>query len=311
MPVDIASSIVGQNIIDNERNDAVLKSLAVDDTEAFNTCLTNLFDESKALDERLLEYKSTMVDICKGRWKNCANDERTAASLLTCMYPQTYTIYKDEIYQLLCQYFGYESRKPGKKFSHFTELINELVSKHGEAVQNIMHKELERFTIKPCNLAVQTLFWCMKIMMKEELDSAVKNYWLVGYSYGNGGSQSDRFFAEGIWESKFNEESSSDQKLLKLAKCIKVGDIIILKSTSTKGANHNQPFLRIKGVGIVEGDIEHWKEDDYKYFKCKVNYISQDEIDFDGSVYGAYRRTIHQAEPKIQTVIDYVNAIIN
>lgn len=311
LPVDIASSIVGQNIIDNERNDAVLKSLAVDDTEAFNTCLTNLFDESKALDERLLEYKSTMVDICKGRWKNCANDERTAASLLTCRYPQTYTIYKDEIYQLLCQYFGYESRKPGKKFSHFTELINELVSKHGEAVQNIMHKELERFTIKPCNLAVQTLFWCMKIMMKEELDSAVKNYWLVGYSYGNGGSQSDRFFAEGIWESKFNEESSSDQKLLKLAKCIKVGDIIILKSTSTKGANHNQPFLRIKGVGIVEGDIEHWKEDDYKYFKCKVNYISQDEIDFDGSVYGAYRRTIHQAEPKIQTVIDYVNAIIN
>lgn len=310
-PVDIASSIVGQNIIDNERNDAVLKSLAADDAEAFNACLTSLFDESKALDERLLEYKSTMVDICKGRWKNCANDERTAASLLTCRYPQTYTIYKDEIYQLLCQYFGFESRKPGKKLSHFTELINGFVSKHGEAVQNIMHKELERFSIKPYNLAVQTLFWCMKTQMKDELESAVKNYWLVGYSYGSDGSQSDRFFAEGIWESKFNEESSSDQKLLKLAKCIKAGDIIILKSTSTKGANHDQPFLRIKGVGIVEGDIELWKEEDYKYFKCKVNYISQDEIDFDGSVYGAYRRTIHQAEPKIQSVIDYVNAIIN
>lgn len=308
--VDIARSIVGQNIIDNARCDIVLKYLADNGSNDFKDCLMQLFDETKPLDDRLSEYKRRMTELPTRSRKNFANDERTAAALLTCKYPEKYTIYKDEVYQLICQYFGYENRNAGKKLSHFIEIINSMVEKFGDAVQDAMMSEIGKFDIKPQNLAIQTLFWCMKESMKAEMESETKNYWLVGYAYGSNDSQLERFFAEDIWESKYDPNSNSDLNQLKLAKCIKPGDIIILKSTSTKGTKHDQPFMRVKGVGVVEGDITIEDVDQYKVYRCKVNYISQDEMDFDGSAYGAYRKTIHQAETKIQPVIDYVNSLI-
>lgn len=308
--MEIARSIVGQNIIDNARCDIVLRYLADNDSDDFKDCLKHLFDERKPLDDRLAEYKHRMTQIPTRSRKYFANDERTAAALLTCKYPEKYTFYKDEVYQLICQYFGFEKRDAGKKLSHFIEIINSLVDKFGDAVQDAMPNDIEKFDIKPHNLAIQTLFWCMKDIMRAELDSVTKNYWLVGYAYGSNDSQLDRFFEKDIWESKYHPDSNSDMNLLKLAKCIKPGDILILKSTSTKGQKHDQPFMRLKGVGIVEGNITIEDDSPYKVFRCEVNYISQEEMDFDGSVYGAYRKTIHQAETKIQPVIDYVNSLI-
>lgn len=309
--LEIAKSLVGQNPIDNERCDVILKYLVDIGSEDFKDCLSRLFDESNPLDDRLAEYKSRMTEIPINRRKNFANDERTAAALLTCKYPEEYTFYKDEIYQLICQYFGYENRRAGKKFSHFIEIINGFVDKYGDSIQDAMPNEISGFIIKPRNLALQTLIWCMKEIMKTELESVVKNYWLVGYAYGSSDSQLDRFFNDQIWESKYDPNSKRDLTLLRLAKCIKPGDILILKSTSTKGAKHNQPFMRLKGIGIVDGDISIEDTEPYIVYKCKVQFISQDEMDFDGSVYGSYRKTIHKAEPKIQPVIDYVNSLIH
>jgi 5-methylcytosine-specific restriction endonuclease McrBC GTP-binding regulatory subunit McrB len=42
-----------------------------------------------------------------------------------------------------------------------------------------------------------------------------------------------------------------------------------------------------------------------------VQYISTETKDFDGSIYGSYRKTIHQADGKVQDVIDYVNSLLN
>lgn len=47
------------------------------------------------------------------------------------------------------------------------------------------------------------------------------NYWLVGFNFNNKDSQLERFFSENIWESRYNDNSNSDQQLLKLAKSIK------------------------------------------------------------------------------------------
>lgn len=92
--------------------------------------------------------------------------------------------------------------------------------------------------------------------MKSEMNNNKANYWLVGFNFNNKDSQLERFFSENIWESRYNDNSNSDQQLLKLAKSIKKGDILILKSTATKGLNHNIPFLRVKGIGIVENDAK-------------------------------------------------------
>ena len=159
----------GKNIIDNPRTDSVIKYLVENEADKTRVCCQHLIDESVPLNERLAAFKSEIKALCPSKWKNTANDERTASGLLTCVYPETYTFYKDEIYQNICDYFGYTSRKAGKKYEHFLELVNGFVKSYGEEIQQIMLNEIKGFKNKPLNLAVQTLFWCMKDYMKEEL----------------------------------------------------------------------------------------------------------------------------------------------
>ena len=159
----------GENVIDNPRTDTVIKYLVENEADKTKVCCQHLTDESVPLNERLAAFKSEIKALCPSKWKNTANDERTASGLLTCVYPETYTFYKDEIYQNICDYFGYTSRKAGKKYEHFMELVNGFVKSYGEEIQQIMLNEIKGFKNKPLNLAVQTLFWCMKDYMKEEL----------------------------------------------------------------------------------------------------------------------------------------------
>ena len=159
----------GENVIDNPRTDTVIKYLVDNKADKTRVCCQHLTDESVPLNERLAAFKSEIKALCPSKWKNTANDERTASGLLTCVYPETYTFYKDEIYQNICDYFGYTSRKAGKKYEHFMELVNGFVKSYGEEIQQIMLNEIKGFKNKPLNLAVQTLFWCMKDYMKEEL----------------------------------------------------------------------------------------------------------------------------------------------
>lgn len=160
----------GENVIDNPRTDTVIKYLVDNKADKTRVCCQHLTDESVPLNDRLAAFKSEIKALCPSKWKNTANDERTASGLLTCIYPATYTFYKDEIYQNICDYFGYTSRKAGKKYEHFLELVNGFVKSYGEEIQQIMLNEIKGFKNKPLNLAVQTLFWCMKDYMKEELD---------------------------------------------------------------------------------------------------------------------------------------------
>ena len=159
----------GENVIDNPRTDSVIKYLVENEADKTKVCCQHLTDESVSLNERLAAFKSEIKALCPSKWKNTANDERTASGLLTCVYPETYTFYKDEIYKNICDYFGYTSRKAGKKYEHFMELVNGFVKSYGEEIQQIMLNEIKGFKNKPLNLAVQTLFWCMKDYMKEEL----------------------------------------------------------------------------------------------------------------------------------------------
>lgn len=160
----------GENVIDNPRTDSVIKYLVDNEADKTRVCCQHLTDESVPLNDRLAAFKSEIKALCPSKWKNTANDERTASALLTCVYPKTYTFYKDEIYKNICDYFGYTSRKAGKKYEHFMELVNGFVKSYGEEIQQIMLNEIKGFKNKPLNLAVQTLFWCMKDYMKEKLD---------------------------------------------------------------------------------------------------------------------------------------------
>ena len=179
--LDIFNSLRGQNIIDNARVDGVIKYLVENKASELKTCGENLLDETKPINDRLAAFRTKMKAMCPGDWNNCANDERTAAAILTCAYPELYTFYKDEVYQNICQYFGYERRKAGLKFSHFMKLINDFAVIYGEEIQQIMLNEIKGFINKPLNLAVQTLFWCMRDYMNNKLNKNMKFTWIPYY----------------------------------------------------------------------------------------------------------------------------------
>lgn len=159
----------------------------------------------------------------------------------------------------------------------------------------------------PCNSFVELSYMAWKATASTDS----KKYWLAGYTFSDEESQFERFVSNGIWEGRFRDDNKTDQKTLTLAKSISEGDVIILKSTSTKGKNHDLPFMRIKAVGVVTSNVSTSRIEGATICNCSVEYINTEEKDFNGAVYGSFRKTIHQANSKINDVIDYVNSLIN
>ena len=179
--IEIVKKIIGKNIIDNMRVDSVLKMLCESKENVLKTCINNLLDESKVLDNRIANFKSEMRAICPQSYTVCANDERTVASILTCRYPEKYTFYMDKVYKLIWQYFGYDHKSAGEKYSHFMSIIHKLSEDYGKEIQNIIKDDINTFRNKPDILAVQTLFWCMQDYMNNQLKSDMRFTWIPYY----------------------------------------------------------------------------------------------------------------------------------
>ena len=138
-----------------------------------------------------------------------------------------------------------------------------------------------------------------------------KTYWLGGYTFEKNDSQFSRFIENSIWECIFNADSKSDQMLLKLAQGIKVGDVLMLKAAITKGPKHDQPCLRIKAVGVVLEDPVFEEHDSSTICRCKVRYYDVHDHDFDDAALASYRKSIHKATSKADSLIAYANTVIS
>jgi DNA polymerase III delta prime subunit len=171
----IINCLRGQNVVYNAQVDGILKTLWETKPDELATYINDLLDETRALTPRIENFRDNMPKICPSEWKAYANDERTASAILTCRYPNEYTFYKSEVYQVICKFFGFEYRDAYLKYAHFIEIINDFVADFGEEIQQIMMPQIGKYKNKPLNLAVQTLFWCMKEEMKESMRSTNKN----------------------------------------------------------------------------------------------------------------------------------------
>lgn len=182
-------------------------------------------------------------------------------------------------------------------YTHYIQLLNK--------IKNLISKD------NPQEKSILDISYHAYENEEPIIDSDMKRqYWLVGCNYDSG-SQRDRFIENKIWESRYDENKTIDLKQFSLAKTIKKGDIIILKSSSLKGQKKQKvPFLRVKGVGIVSSDIKVSHSNDYTQCVCSVDYISSEILDFEGSAYGAYQKTIHQANSKVQPIINYANKML-
>lgn len=252
------------NLLDTGRVIPVFKYLKEQHTKEFENCLKALTDESTPLLDRLSAYKKTMRSLCPtNKFGVCANDERTAATILTCVRPNTYTFYKDEVYRYLCKKLGVDTKNAGRKYEHFLELLNAIVEKYGDEIQQIMIPETKKYRNRPVLLAVQTVLWVMKkyeddakklMGLSENTESvpavnfpeASQNYWWL---VANPKIWSAQELAVGdTIDYTLYSESGKKRKVFQNFLDARKGDLVVFYESS--------PTLQIVGLAVVERESD-------------------------------------------------------
>ena len=248
------------NLLDTGRVIPVFKYLKEQHREEFENCLKALTNESTPLLDRLSAYKKTMRSLCPtNKFGVCANDERTAATILTCVRPNTYTFYKDEVYRYLCVKLGVDTKNAGRKYEHFLELLNAIDKEYGDEIQQIMTPETKKYRNRPVLLAVQTVLWVMKKYEDEakklmgvsentesvpavDLPKASQNYWWLVANPKIWSAQ--ELAVGGTIDYTLYSESGKKRKVFQNFLDARKGDFVVFYESS--------PTLQIVGLAVVE-----------------------------------------------------------
>ena len=159
------------NLIDAVRDNKALKYLVETKPSELEKVLNRLADESVNLNKRLLDFKNAMAALLPPTGYNSkANDERTASTILTCLNPDKYTIYKYDVYRMFCKYLGVSYKPSGQCFEQFLELLAPLceITKNDEQVQQLVASSLEGKR-KSDLLLAQDVLWVLFSEFPQEL----------------------------------------------------------------------------------------------------------------------------------------------
>lgn len=161
------------NLYDKIRNRPVIKDMIDNHATEYTKILSQLCDESKDLSTRLDTFRTDMEDLVDKNLSAKANDERTAAAILTCRYPQKYTFYKaSDVYSGFCDYLGIETEKQvNHKYPHFLKQIEPLkeLAHYDKELKSIVEPYIKDYIHSDLLLA-QDICWCLFAMSKEYLD---------------------------------------------------------------------------------------------------------------------------------------------
>ena len=125
----------------------------------------------------------------------------------------------------------------------------------------------------------------------------MNNIWIVGSSFGGGtNDMTQEFIKKSIWYDGYAENGNLKNR--SFLEQVKTGDLIVIKSSSTKGENHSISFTKVKAIGRITK-----KMDLHKY---KVEWFENSELpkDFDGI---SYRKTIEPV--RNDEILKYVMSI--
>lgn len=114
-----------------------------------------------------------------------------------------------------------------------------------------------------------------------------RKYWLAGTKF-NDDEQINNFVENHYWEGGQVPQSY----IMSAIKSVKKGDVLIAKSTWTKGSKHSISCLGVKAIGIVKSDMTLTNTENW--YRCDVDWIKFDSRkDYEGSAYGQYQGTMH------------------
>jgi MoxR-like ATPase len=123
-------------------------------------------------------------------------------------------------------------------------------------------------------------------------------YWAVGASWSGKDDVTPEFLEKGIWFDGYAD--NGDDRNKDLLEQVNIGDILLMKSSATKGSNHDITFTRLKGIGKIAG------KEDYYSFKVKWHDVKDLPKDFD---HISYRKTIEPMRDDI--MLEFVKQNIN
>lgn len=123
------------------------------------------------------------------------------------------------------------------------------------------------------------------------------NYWVVG-SFHGGEDITNRFLKESIWFDGYGE--NNDYRYLETLKLINIGDILVMKSSATKGKGNSITFTKVKGIGQVLYKIADHKFE-MKWFKNEAFPLDFNHV--------SYRKTIESLRE--DSISFYVNNLMN
>lgn len=128
----------------------------------FGRILDNLFDESKPITDRLIEFKKAQNSIWP-KATNLPDDNRSASVFLTCKYPDKYAFSTwSGVYRKLCKYLGEKEKTDSIFLPHFIAMLLPLqqkVSQDEELKQMI--KDSTPDCIQSDLLTAQTIVYTM------------------------------------------------------------------------------------------------------------------------------------------------------
>lgn len=253
-----------------------------------------LYDETRSLDERVEYFKNESeklrekydkeikeTDPNEKGWGMHYQDENAISTYLWLKYPDKYYIYKYTEYKTVAEELGIpdliikghkENLENG--FMMYDMLCQKL--NENEKLKNLLKNNITPDCYPDSQLKTLTIDFGFQISRYH------KKYWAVGSSWSSG-DQVSRFLSEGVWEDGFM--LNGDERNKSLLKKISVGDILLLKSSATKGIGHKISFTKLKAVGEVTDRIND--------STFSVDWKTSDELpkDFDGI---GYRSTVEK-----------------
>lgn len=165
----------------------------------------DILRQDKPLDSRIQEFISAAKEITPKGLSSFGN-ERSAAAFLACCNPQKYTPYTSTIYEAFCKYMGIATRIPGQKYSHFLELLNNIIplEEADTELQNKLHQETDPYFWSAL-LNAQDVLWQMQRFMdcsqpknwlQQIYDEAIKTeHWVFEGWYPEYKKSVERFLA--------------------------------------------------------------------------------------------------------------------
>lgn len=100
--------------------------------EAFRKLFVSLFDESKSLDDRVIDFNEESLKLYRsiGKEKGHHQDERTISAYLTFHNPEKYTFYKNTFYLEFCKLMNVAPAGKNKNYAHYLELLNQFIEQY-------------------------------------------------------------------------------------------------------------------------------------------------------------------------------------